>query len=83
MSADIKVIENALMSYAEDNIASDKQAQKELDNAWKKLLHKEFLLMYNERAKEILWTYISDKDIDNVEYKLHQMESALKKEVQL
>jgi len=76
MSVDIKVIENALMSYAEDNISNDKEAQKELDNAWKNL-------MYNERAKEILWSYISDKDIDNVEYELHQMESALMKEVQL
>ena len=83
MSVDMKVIENALMSYAEDNISSDKEAQKELDNAWKNLMYNEFLLKYNEKAKEILWSYISDKDIDNVEYELHRMESALKKEVQL
>ena len=30
----IKIIENALMFYAEDGISSDKKAQKELDNAW-------------------------------------------------
>ena len=59
-------IENALMSYAED-----KKAQKDLDKSWNTI--KNYIAKegeYNEKAKEILWEYISDKDIPEIEERL-------------
>jgi|TARA_Y100000289_G_C3797707_1_gene87330 hypothetical protein len=64
-------IENALMSYAEDNISSDKKAQKDLDKSWNKIIN--YIAKegeYNEKAKDILWEYISDKDIPEIEERL-------------
>ena len=64
-------IENALMSYAEDNIFSDKKAQKDLDKSWNKIIN--YIAKegeYNEKAKDILWEYISDKDIPEIEERL-------------
>ena len=64
-------IENALMSYAEDNISSDKKAQKDLDKSWKTIIN--YIAKegeYNEKAKDILWEYISDKDIPEIKERL-------------
>tara|TARA_Y100001938_G_scaffold82028_1_gene113064 strand:- start:137 stop:382 length:246 start_codon:yes stop_codon:yes gene_type:complete len=64
-------IENALMSYAEDNISSDKKAQKDLDKSWNKIIN--YIAKegeYNDKAKDILWEYISDKDIPEIEERL-------------
>ena len=64
-------IENALMSYAEDNISSDKKAQTDLDKSWNTIIN--YIAKegeYNEKAKDILWEYISDKDIPEIEERL-------------
>ena len=64
-------IENALMSYAEDNISSGKKAQKDLDKSWNTIIN--YIAKegeYNEKAKDILWEYISDKDIPEIEERL-------------
>ena len=59
------------MSYAEDNISSDKKAKKDLNKSWKTILN--YIAKegeYNEIAKGILWEYISDKDIPEIEKRL-------------
>tara|TARA_B100000683_G_C12450536_1_gene539934 strand:+ start:270 stop:515 length:246 start_codon:yes stop_codon:yes gene_type:complete len=64
-------IENALMSYAEDNIFSDKKAQKDLDKSWNTIIN--YIAKegeYNKKAKEILWEYISKNDIEEIQERL-------------
>tara|TARA_Y100000114_G_scaffold23342_1_gene19069 strand:- start:199 stop:489 length:291 start_codon:yes stop_codon:yes gene_type:complete len=64
-------IENALISYVEDNISSDEKAKKELDKSWSILKKQIFnVSKYNQKAMDILFAYIPEKDLQKVINKL-------------
>ena len=64
-------IENALISYVEDNISSDEKAKKELDKSWSILKKQIFnVSKYNQKAMDILFAYIPEKDMQKVINKL-------------
>ena len=64
-------VENALISYVEDNIFSDKKAKKELDRSWSILKKQIFnVSKYNQKAMDILFAHIPEKDLQKVIYKL-------------
>ena len=64
-------IENALISYVEDNISSDEKAKKELNKSWSILKKQIFnVSKYNQKAMDILFAYIPEKDLQKVINKL-------------
>ena len=64
-------VENALIFYVEEGISSDKKAQKELNKSWSILKKQIFnVSKYNQKAMDILFAHIPEKDLQKVINKL-------------
>ena len=64
-------VENALIFYVEEGISSDKKAQKELNKSWSILKKQIFnVSQYNQKAMNILFAHIPEKDLQKVINKL-------------
>ena len=64
-------VENALIFYVEEGISSDKKAQKELNKSWSILKKQIFnVSKYNQKAMNILFAHIPEKDLQKVINKL-------------